>query len=123
MSEPHFRNDPKGNRRHGGGERGAGKGGSRAGPFWKNAVGTGGQRAKSANPPKIARPLGTQSERARWLASWLASGRLSREAAAEAAGLEPEHIDEIAAGRSALASPTWQKLAALVATLAPERLS
>jgi hypothetical protein len=60
-------------------------------------------------------PTGTREMRAAWLRSWLSSGRISIEAIACALDLEPEHVEEIASGKVALAVSGWRKLAALVA--------
>jgi hypothetical protein len=65
-------------------------------------------------PPRT--PVGNREARAAWLRSWLASGHLTCSEAATALDVPPDAIEDIAAGKVALANPSWQKLAALVAT-------
>jgi hypothetical protein len=60
-------------------------------------------------------PKGTQRAKAAWLRAHLDSGVVTPDAVASALAIPPNNVPEIAAGKIALASTSWQKVARLVA--------
>ena len=60
-------------------------------------------------------PVGTFRDKAAWLRSWLANGRITSADVAAVLGIAPENVDAIADGRVTIGNKSWQKLAELVA--------
>jgi transcriptional regulator with XRE-family HTH domain len=77
------------------------------------------EAALMAGLPKEARvPAGGARQKAAWLHDHIAAGAFTREGAAAAAGVLPEHIAEVVSGRERFGAGLWQKLAALASSKA-----